>query len=180
MRAMEQQFIEGFDRYADELFRHASFRIQNRERARDLTQDTFLKAWEFSANGGEIRELRAFLFKTLKNLIIDEYRRSKSESLESLVNEEAGETIDVLVPPDETNTIEAALVRIDGAQAVEMLSELPEPYREALVLRYVNGFAPQEIATHLDLSENVVSVRLHRGLKKMRELYTQKDENNYA
>lgn len=170
MRAHEHQFIEGFDRHADELFRHAALRLKDRERARDLTQDAFMKTWQFMEGGGEVRELRAFLFRTLKNLIIDEYRRSKTESLESLVDTDEGETIDALLPPDETNTLESAIARLDGAQALAAIKELPADYAETLLFRYVDGLAPSEIAVMMQVTENVVSVRIHRGLKKLKDL----------
>ncbi|KND51371.1 MAG: RNA polymerase sigma factor [Parcubacteria bacterium C7867-001] len=173
MRKNEKQLTEAFDRHADELFRHASLRLSNRDRARDLTQDAFMKTWEYLERGGEIRELRAFLFRTLKNLIIDEYRRSKSESLEALVDTDEGETIDALIPPDETNTVESAIARLDGERALALVSELPDPYREAILLRYVDGFSPKEIANVTELTENIVSVRIHRGLKKLRVLLEQ-------
>ena len=170
MRENEQRFTEAFERHADELFRHASLRISSRERARDLTQDTFAKTWEYMERGGEIRELRAFLFRTLKNLIIDEYRRSKSESLDALIENSENDSADAFVPPDETNTLESAMTRLDGARALAMLAELPHDYREVLVFRYVNGLSPAEIAEITELSENVISVRIYRGLKKLKAL----------
>ena len=60
--------------------------------------------------------------------------------------------------------------RHEGARALKALEELPEPYREAVVMRYVDGLSPTEIARTIGESENVVSVRVHRGLKKLKSL----------
>jgi RNA polymerase sigma factor (sigma-70 family) len=62
--------------------------------------------------------------------------------------------------------------RLDGRQALLKISELPPDYSEVLMLRYVDGLTPREIAERIDASENLVSVRIHRALKALRALLT--------
>lgn len=180
MRDIEAQFQTAFEQHSDELFRHAFLRLSDRERALELTQETFLRAWGYVSKGQVIREYRPFLYRTLRHLIIDEYRKHKTVSLEAMTENEEGQTIESLLPADETNTLEAAIGRFDGARAVECLKELPDNYREALTLRYVNGLTPSEIAEWIGESENVVSVRIHRGLKKLRALFEPEPSNGPA
>lgn len=170
MRDLERTFTSAFEQYSDELFRHCSMRIADRERALELTQEAFLRSWDYAQRGGEeIREWRPFLYRTLRHLIIDEYRKRKSSSLEAMA--EAGDASpEDLLPPDESNTLERAVERFEGKRALAALEQLPDIYREALSLRYVEGMTPQEIAHILEESENVVSVRIHRGLKKLRDI----------
>jgi len=170
MQDIENQFREAFERHADELLRHASLRLSDRDRALELTQECFLKAFQYVMRGEEVREMRAFLFRTLRNLIIDEYRRSKSTSLDAMQEDDEGGMIESMIPRDETSALEAAMDRFDGARAISRIGELPDLYREVLTLRYVEDLSISEIAETIDESENVVSVRLHRGLKKMRAL----------
>ncbi|MEK7068634.1 MAG: RNA polymerase sigma factor [Patescibacteria group bacterium] len=169
MQELHAQFEAAFNAYSDELFRHASLRMRDRERAVELTQECFVKAFEYAKRGNPIDELRPFLYRTLRNLIIDEYRRKKAISLDALAEGE-GADIDALMPADNSNTLEAAIDRFDGAAAIAALKKLPDLYREAVSLRYVDGLTPQEIAAIVGESENVVSVRVHRGLKKLREM----------
>ncbi len=169
MRDLSQEFGDAYERYSDELFRHCSLRLSDRERALELMQETFVRAWQYVQRGEEVREIRPFLYRTLRNLIIDEYRKHKSTSLEAMVDPE-GEGVEHLLPPDETNTLEAAINRFDGVRALERLKELPDNYREVLILRYVDGLSPSEIAEEIDETENAVSVRIHRGLKKLKVL----------
>ena len=82
---IESAYLAAFEENADALFRHASYRVSDRERARDLTQDTFLKTWDYLSGGGEIRNFKSFLYRTMHNLIIDEYRKKKSSSLDALL-----------------------------------------------------------------------------------------------
>ena len=168
MRDLERQFADAFERHNDELFRHALMRLPDRDRALELTQECFMRAWEYATRGQDIRELRAFLYKTLRHLIIDEYRKHKAHSLEAMVEETDDMSVEALLPQDETNTLEAAMERHEGKRALGALKLLPDFYREVLVLRYVDGLSPKEIASILGESENVVSVRIHRGLKKLK------------
>jgi len=170
MGEFERQFADAFERHSDELFRHAAMRLADRERALELTQECFLRAWEYASGGNEIRELRPFLYRTLKNLIIDEYRKHKTGSLEAMVAQSETLELEMLLPADETNTLEAAMERHEGSRALKGLAKLPELYREALHLRYIDGLSPKEIAQTIGESENVVSVRIHRGLKKLKEM----------
>ena len=172
MKELSSAFSDAFEAYNDELFRHCSLRLRDRERAVELTQECFLRAWDYLQKGEEIRELRPFLYRTLRHLIIDEYRRKKSVSLEGIA-EGSEMSVEDFLPADESNTLEAAMGRFEGERILERLNDLPELYREALTLRYVDGLSPKEIAEIGGESENVVSVRVHRALKKLKELLEQ-------
>lgn len=176
MQELKAQFEAAFNAYSDELFRHAAMRMKDRERALELTQECFMKALQYAQRGNTIDELRPFLYRTLRHLIIDEYRRKKSVSLEAIGEGQDGPDIETILPPDESNTLERAVERFEGAAALEALGLLPELYREALSLRYVDGLTPGEISKIVGESENVVSVRVHRGLKKLKEIL----EKNYG
>lgn len=174
MQELNAQFEAAFNAYSDELFRHASMRMRDRDRALELTQDAFVRAFEYAKRGNTIDDLRPFLYRTLRHLIIDEYRKKKSVSLEAMTEGEGSPDIDTLLPADESNTLEAAIGRHEGARALAALQELPDLYREALQLRYVDGLSPTEIAEIVGESENVVSVRVHRALKKLKSLLEEK------
>ncbi len=85
--AEEDKFIKAFDAYADGIFRYCFFRVFNRERAKDLVQDTFMRAWEYAAKGNKIENLKAFLYKIAHNVVIDESRKVKEYSLDALLSE---------------------------------------------------------------------------------------------
>ncbi len=159
---MKQVFITAYDEHSDALFRHCLFKIHDREVAKDLLQETFVKTWSYVAKGKKIDNLKAFLYKTLNNLVIDEYRKKKNYSLDSL----AEEGFDP--PSQESSNIGDFL---DGERAIKLLSKLDDPYKETILLRYVNSLEIWEIAEITGQTENAVSVHIHRGLKKLKELY---------
>lgn len=178
MKGREKELSDAFEAYGDELFRHCALRLRDRERAVEITQECFLRTWDYMQKGEKIEQMRPFLYRTLRHLIIDEYRKKKPVSLEKMVEgTDAG--VEDLLPGDESNTLEAAVERFDGVRVLEALTRLPEPYRESVTLRYVDGLSPQEIAKILDESENVVSVRVHRGLKKLKAMLEPAEEKNH-
>ena len=59
----EERFLKAFDEYADALFRHAVYRLSDRERAIEIVHDTFTKVWTYIRNGHEIDSDKPFLYK---------------------------------------------------------------------------------------------------------------------
>jgi RNA polymerase sigma-70 factor (ECF subfamily) len=170
-----KQFSALFEKHADELFRHCSLRLSDRERALEITQETFLRALSYVDRGETIQNYRPFLYRILNNLIIDEYRKWKSQSLDALLeNEETSSVIENELLRDPTDALEDAVVRFDSARALDALKKLPEPYRAVVVYRYIDGLSPGEIAHTMSASENTISVRIHRGLKKLKTLLEEK------
>lgn len=166
--SQEDRFLQAFEEYSDALFRHASIRVSDRERSIDLVHDTFTKVWSYVRGGQEIESFRPFLYKVLNNLIIDEYRKKRESSLDALMEIEGVTegSFDELV---EDNT-DSLVANLDGQQALELLKNLPDEYREVVTLRFVDGLGPKEIANLIEETENVVSVRLHRALKSLRNI----------
>ncbi len=164
--SQEERFLKAFEEYSDALFRHAAMRISNREKSIDAVHDTFTKVWSYVRAGHEIDSYRSFLYKVLNNLIIDEYRKHKEASLDALLAEPGID--EGSFPELSESTVEALAATIDGRKAFDLLKELPEEYREVLVFRFVDELGPKEIGELIEESENVVSVRIHRALKLLR------------
>jgi RNA polymerase sigma-70 factor (ECF subfamily) len=163
---LEERFLKEYDAHADGIFRFCLFKLSDREVAKDLTQETFTKVWSYMAGGGEIRNIRAFLFQTARNLIIDKYRKKHTGSLE--VMQEAG--FDPVF--EEEVEIEE---KIDAQIAIQLLKELSEDHREVITLRFIEELSVKEISETIGETTSNVSVRLHRAMAKLRELYKQKN-----
>ena len=157
----EKAFIRAYDEYADEIFRFCAFTVKDRERARDLMQDTFTRTWAYVSAGNEIENLRAFLYKTARNLSINESVRSKPLSLEALQEAGGYDPEDTHQRSPEEDAEAAVLLRHLGALDPEV--------QELLTLRYMNGLAVKEIGEILGLAPNTVSVRIHRAIEELRK-----------
>lgn len=156
----EKKFLKAYDDFADAIFRHCYFRVYDQERARDLMQDTFIKTWEYLARGNEIENLRAFLYRVANNLIIDNARKKKPVSLESM--QEKG------FQPTAKDT-PSAQTRIDAKMTLALLARIDKKYRDIIIMRYIDELSPKEIADITGETQNNVSVRLHRALGMLRK-----------
>lgn len=157
---LEQKFLEAYDQYADAIFRHCAYRLLDREKGKDLMQETFMRAWEYLCQGTKVDNMRAFLYRVANNLIVDTVRKKKEASLEQMAEETGFEP-----GFDDTGNLHN---KLEKDRIIETLQHLEPTYREVLVLRYIDELKPAEIAELLGVSSNVVSVRIHRGLQQLR------------
>jgi len=155
----EKAYIE----FSDAIFRYCYLRVSNREKAKDIMQETFIKTWEYisAEDKVEIVNIRAFLYKTASHLIIDDYRKKKTESLDQL------KAVGFDVMSHEHKAVEKSA---EISKALELLDEIDQKHREVFVLRFIEEMSPKEIAGILNESENNVSVKINRATKKMKEL----------
>lgn len=153
-----------YGNHADEIFRFALYKLSDREKAKDVVQDTFVKAWSYVSSGGiELNNPRAFLFKIAKNLVIDSYRKVKPmsiDALEEIIN------FDISDNHQSRNEMHDA---VDMSIVLEALSILDTDVRDIIIMRYVDGLSVKEISDVTGQRENSVSVQIHRALKEMQE-----------
>lgn len=159
----EDAFLKAFDEYADALFRHCYFRVADREQAKDLVADAFMRTWDYVTRGNRVDDFKPFLYRTLNRLIIDWYRKKKHESLDALLDEH--DVPEAAFPELVAGSREELELSLDATQVPKLITHMPHTYREVIVMRYMDGLMPAEIAELLGESVNNVSVRIHRGIK---------------
>ena len=121
----------------------------------DLVQDTFMKAMRGLSGLRENGSFGPWLAAIARNLANDRYRRSV---LEIALEEE-------LVTAEATGSPEPDA---SAATILEAIRNLPEAYREPLILRLVEGMTGPEIAARTGLTPGSVRVNLHRGMQQLR------------
>lgn len=157
----EELFMQAYKEYKDQIFRHAYFQVFDRELAVDITQDAFMKTWQYVSDGNEIENVRAFLYKVATNLCLNFFRKKKETSLDEL--QEAG-----FDPGEDAEFMTHDVVAEE--RVIKLLQQIEEPYRTAVSLRYIEDFGPGEIAEITGEAPNTVSVRINRGVKMLRSL----------
>ncbi len=153
---LESEFLAAYDAHSDALFRHCLIRVRDREIAKDIVQETFSRTWVYLSEGKKVDYIRAFLYRVANNLIVDGARKKKSSSLDTMMDDDGFEPVDESI----RDFAEVPQAR----EAMKMLEGLDEIYRTAITMRYVEEMSPREISAQLGVSENVVSVRIHRGI----------------
>jgi RNA polymerase sigma-70 factor (ECF subfamily) len=152
--------------FRDQLYKTALRLTRSSEDAEDLLQETYLKAYRHYASFQPGTNLKAWLFKILKNTFINEYRRRKQlpaqvdfaefeETFESAVVN----TNSILTRSPEEELMEASL---DGEVGTS-LKALPHNYKVVLLLADIEGYAYKEIANILAIPVGTVMSRLYRG-----------------
>lgn len=162
----EAFFLEMVNNFEDAIFRFIYFRVSNRAVALDITQDTFTKTWVYLSSGRDIDYPEAFLYKTARNAVVDHYKKHKSSSLDSMIDEgfdpETNKDIEEIHRSDEIDEIR------------NLLEELDEEDRHIIYLRYTEEKPIEEIAELYDKSTNAMTVHIHRIIKKLKESFKDK------
>ncbi len=134
------------------------------DRAEELTQETFLRAYCALEKGAQWQNPRAWLYRVASRLAINEHRRRALLQWLPLRITDADPG-----PQVEGNVAERLAVQ--GA-----LAQLRPRYRVPLVLYLDEGYSVAEIANILDLSESAVKVRLHRARALFRRAYQAQED----
>ncbi len=157
------EFQQIYTEYSDAIFRYCFFRVSNREVAKDLTQEVFIRTWQSLEKGKQIENIKAFLYKVAGNIVIDYYRKHKEVSLDDL--KEKG--------VDFVKEDRAAIDFMDTQRVLKELHRLPEKYRQPVELRYIEDMSPGQIAEVLGGSENSISVKIHRGVEMLKKHFNE-------
>lgn len=158
---IQDAYLAAYDENADAIFRLCYGKTSSREEAKDMTQEVFTRVWvRLSSGKGDIENLRAFIFTVARNLIKDYYKKKKSV-LERDLPEGALEEIPVASDAEAMS---------ESARMVQALHSLSDPYREVLLLHLVEGIPIQDIAALLGERPNTISVRVKRGIEKVRTM----------
>ena len=159
---MDEHFSNMYDLHGDGIYRFCLMKLSDPEAARDTVQECFMRFWDTLRKGTSVGNDRALLFTIARRLVIDRYRvKGRTTSLDAL-SESFG-----FDPPDLALGAEN---EAEGARALTLIARLPEPYRDVLELRFVEGLEPREIAEIIGENANAVTVRIHRGIAKLREI----------
>ncbi len=148
--------------YSKGLSAHAFFKVHDHAIGDDLVQDTFMKTWAYLVRGGKIDVMKVFLYHILNHLIVDEYRKHKTTSLDVLLEKGLEPGVD---------DSERLFNILDGKAALLLIQRLPERYRKVMRMRYVQDLSLSEMSLITGQSKNTMAVQVHRGLVKLKLLY---------
>lgn len=168
--------------HMDALLRTALRMTKNQTDAEDLVQETMVKAYRFWDKFESGSNCRAWLFKIMTNIFINEYR-SKSRTPVSVNMDDIDDNflfgqLSTMAP--ERNPEQELFAKIFDDDVKKAIEELPDDFRLVVVLSFLEGFSYQEIADIVDLQLGTVKSRLHRGRKLLqKKLYDYAVKNGY-
>ena len=146
--------------YLSRIFRFALYLTGDEALAEDLTQETFIKTWNYLPRFDERKgTVQALLFTTARNLVIDYQRKKKEER----------------IPEDGGGFISSSEDPVEGFSRTEQienvrksLSILPGTDREVIILRYFEDMSFADISKVVGKEEGALRVQVHRALKLLK------------
>jgi len=152
--------------HMDVLYNFALRTTGNENDAQDLLQETYLKAFRFWDKYEKGTNIRAWLFRIMKNSYINRYRKETKEpdkvdydEIENFYNTIRAESTD---PNDLQQKLFGNLL---GDEVTKALESLPDDFRTVVILCDIEGLTYEEIAEFVECPIGTVRSRLHRGRK---------------
>ena len=165
------------ERYTPRIFQLAMRHMKNREDAEEVTQDVLVKVYrkvgEFRGDSALSSWIYRITFNTamsrLRNGRLAKAAEKERDRLESGASAEDRARL-MREPIDWSHMPDDELLRIQLRQAVPAaIADLPEIYRQPVVLRDIQGLTTEEASSRLHLKDQTLKSRLHRGRLMLRE-----------
>ncbi|MBP6672813.1 MAG: sigma-70 family RNA polymerase sigma factor [Bacteroidetes bacterium] len=152
------------------LYNYALRLTNNQDDAKDLIQDTFLKAYRFIDKYEDGTNAKAWLFRILKNSFINNYRKN-SRTPEQVEYNEVEDFVDLLKDESAPSTDMRRDIydNMLGDDVVRAMESLNEEFRTIIILSDLEEMTYEEIAEILEIPLGTVRSRLHRARKAMQE-----------
>jgi RNA polymerase sigma-70 factor (ECF subfamily) len=156
--------------HIDALYRTALGMTRNPQDADDLVQETYLRAFQYFHQFEGGTNARAWLFRILTNLFINNYRKRTREPERVSYDEMEdfflyNRLADVHHSEGGLSPEAAIMQKVEVEAIQEAIDKLPDEYREAVILSDLNEFSYQEISEMLEIPIGTVRSRLSRGRK---------------
>jgi len=158
-----------YDQYADQIYRYCLLRIRSPEQAEDILQETFIKVWKYLLRDKEIQDIRSFLFRVSRNLLIDHYRKRATKNKREEPLEEAWQKKQNLkhLSVDQETINET---QEDIKDVYQTISLLPNKYQDVIIFRYLEEMPPKEIAKVLNTTPKNISATIDRAKRRIKKI----------
>jgi len=165
LQEKENQIIEFtilFNKYKKRIYNYALKMLGDKMRADDVVQDVFLKLFENLNNIHNKQSIQFWLFKTARNEIVGFLRSNKNKSLIT-----HSVDIDELEIKESTLLVEEFENKETNKLILDELESLNEDFKEVFVLKEYSGLSYKEIASLLNIDEDLVKSRLYKARQKL-------------
>jgi len=166
MKQKERKFDALIGHLSDDLYRFAFWLCKNEALAKDLVQETYLRAWKSLDSLRDEKAAKSWIFTILRREFARLFER-KVPPISSLDDLEFDIEDTNLNGPDDKKEID--IVR-------EAILNLDKKYAEPLMLQVVGGFSCDEIAEQLDISKSAVMTQLFRARSQLQTALTRESK----
>lgn len=138
--------------YKDQLLDFIRKRVKNADEADDILQEVFIKILSKIDTLKDSDKLKSWLYQITRNTIIDHYREQQKEN-----------KLDYILNPHEEEDEQSSAMKAAESWIGLYVEELPENYKQAVILSELKGLSIAEIADNLNISYTNARARVHRG-----------------
>lgn len=163
-------FEEAFSKHYHELEAHLRNKTGSPDLAADLIQDTFIRFKKTLETSSSVGNIRAYLFRIARNLLIDHHRKTQSQNTESV---DGMELDNLHHPTDNPARLLEHQERLMNIQ--KAIDRLPARSREVFLMARVQGMSFVEIGASLGISPKTAFSHMTRALVTLKSLL---DDNN--
>lgn len=161
-------------RYYQELLSYFSRTTRGRDGAADLVQEAYARLLALQRAGQAVAQPRALLYRTVRNLVVDQHRRSAVRG--GVPAEDAAPpAVDSLPAPAAWEPETAAASAQSVRALVAAIDALPLRCREAFVLHKFDGLSHAEVAERMGVSRKMVEQHIHRAMQACRQCRNAQD-----
>lgn len=133
-------------------------RVEDEAAADDLLQEVFVRVHQNMSTLKDSEKLESWLYQIARNVVIDHYRARRNHI----------ELPETLADPQDIFTEDDAVAELSGSM-LEMVNELPSPYREALLMTEYEGLTQQDLAQKMGISLSGAKSRVQRARQKIKD-----------
>ncbi len=171
---LEAVFLNLVKQHQAQIYQHALYLLNDQEEAEDVTQETFIKAWNYTAEL-RLETVQSWLLKCTNNLCIDLLRRRKfqvsltmgdTDEIETLAHHQRARR----ASESSNSSPEVFCIRRERQRLVQQaIAQLPLHFRTVVIMHEINGLNFDEIAETLNQPIGTVKSNMFRAKKRLRE-----------
>ncbi len=172
---LEAVFLDLVKQHQGQVYQYALYLLNDKEEAEDVTQETFIKAWNYNAEL-HLETVQSWLLKCANHLCIDLLRRRRFRVPLTVGDTEEIETLahyqrEGVASQSSNPSPEALCIRGEHQQLVQQaIAQLPLHFRTVVIMHAINDLSFEEIAKTLNQPVGTVKSNMFRGKKRLREI----------
>ncbi len=164
------QLSDIYNLYVDDLFTYGTYMGFDREVVKDAIHDVFVKLSSDQKILNDVNNIKFFLLKSLKNRLLDIYRKDKKQITLDDVNFDEDMPFRIQVNMED-RYIEEEERELTKSKIEEMLNSLTSKQREIIYLRYIHEYDYEQISELLSISVQSCRKLVSKALKNLRIKY---------
>lgn len=154
-----EAFGELYTHHVTKIYRYVYYNVHNKERAEDITQEVFLKAWKaIGSCKGKEKTFSSWLYRIAHNLIIDKLRKSQKQ-----ISHEAE------LPEDIRDTSDRMEISLEQRDLLKVIDVLSPNQRQVILMKFIEDMDNREIAETMGKSTGAIRILQMRALETLRK-----------